>query len=288
MNPAGRLVAAGDTHLFVEERGEGYPLFLLHGGPGLDHHEFGDYLDSLTDRFRLILVDQRGQGLSDKVPPEDCTLQNCARDVVSLAESLSLDRYAVLGHSWGAFVALQNAVDFPGAASQTIISAGLASARYLEKVFENLATFQPEELRQQVTDSWEREKDLQTEEDAAALIRDQWPFHFKDPLDPRIADLVEKTKEVRFSPEVTRYFAADESQVGIELEDRLGEVTQPVLVISGRWERTCPVEGAEAIAAGIPGAELVILENSAHMSYVEENEAYVSAVRRFLLANGAA
>ncbi|HEX3325640.1 MAG TPA: alpha/beta fold hydrolase [Actinomycetota bacterium] len=283
----GHHVDVGDTRLFVEERGDGYPLFLLHGGPGLDHHEFGDYLDSLTDEFRLLLVDQRGHGLSDHVPPETCTLENCARDIVSLARALDLDRYAVLGHSWGAFVALENAVDFPDAAAQSIISSGLPSARYLEKVFEELAKFEPKELRQQVTDSWAVEKDLQTEEQSAASLHDQLPFHFKDPYDPRIAEFEERSKGARYSPEITRYFAADESYGGIELEDRLAEVTHPVLVISGRHDRTCAVEGGEAIAEGIPGAEFVVLENSAHMTYVEENEAYCRAVRGFLSAHGA-
>ena len=54
----GRLINIGDTELYVVERGTGYPLIVLHGGPGLDHHMFGDYLDTLTDQYRLILVDQ--------------------------------------------------------------------------------------------------------------------------------------------------------------------------------------------------------------------------------------
>lgn len=283
----GRHVSVGDTRLFIEERGDGYPLMLLHGGPGLDRHEFGHYLDPLTDQFRLILVDQRGHGLSDKVAPETCTLESCAGDVVALAEALELGDYAVLGHSWGAFVALQNAVDYPDGAAQSIISSGVPSARYLEKVFDELAHFQPEELRQQVTDSWAQEKDLQTEEQAAASLHDQMPFHFKDPYDPRIAAFEEETKDARFSPEITRFFAADESYGGIELEERLREVIHPVLVLGGRHDRTCPVGAAEAMAAGLPDAELVILENSAHMGYVEENDAYCGAVRRFLLSHGA-
>jgi proline-specific peptidase len=279
----GHHVLVGDTRLFVEERGEGYPLIILHGGPGLDHHEFGHYLDPLTDEFRLILVDQRGHGLSDKMAAETCIVKNCSCDVVTLAEALALERYAVLGHSWGAFVALQNAVDFPRAAAQSIISSGVPSARYLEKVFEELARFEPEALREQVTESWAREKEVRTEEEAAAVLHDQWPFHFKDPYDRRIGEFEEATKDARFSPNITRYFAADESYGGIELEHRLGEVTHPVLVMGGRYDRTCPVEAAEAIADGIPGAELAILENSAHMGYVEENETYCATVRRFLL-----
>ena len=61
------LVSIGDTRLFVSERGSlnNYPLIVLHGGPGLDHHMFGDYLDALADHYRLTLVDQRAQGQSE-------------------------------------------------------------------------------------------------------------------------------------------------------------------------------------------------------------------------------
>jgi len=59
-------------------------------------------------------------------------------------------------------------------------------------------------------------------------------------------------------------------------------VAHPVLVLAGRHDRTCSVEGAEAIAAGIPGAEIVVFEHSGHMAFVEETEAYRAAVRGFL------
>src|SRR5262249_22627834 len=65
----GRLVDVGDTALHVVERGDGFPILLLHGGPGLDHHEFADYLDPLADAHRLILVDQRAQGRSAPADP---------------------------------------------------------------------------------------------------------------------------------------------------------------------------------------------------------------------------
>ena len=56
----GRLVEVADTRLFVEDRGEpsGFPLLVFHGGPGLDHTMFGDYLDPLIEggRYRLVLA----------------------------------------------------------------------------------------------------------------------------------------------------------------------------------------------------------------------------------------
>lgn len=277
-------VNIGDTRLHVVERGSGYPLILLHGGPGLDHHMFGDYLDALADEFRLILVDQRAQGLSDMCPDETWSLEQMAKDVRSLAITLELDSYAVLGHSYGAFVTLQNAADFPGSASQTIVSSGLPSSKYLESVWKNLEMFEPLELREQVTNSWEREKSVQTREEVDSLLHDQLPFQFGNPLDPRIAEFEKRTAGGVNSPEVLRFFA-NADYGGIEVEDKLEIVTQPVLVLAGRGDRTCAVEGAQAMANGLPNGEFVVFENSGHMTYVEENEEYVKTVREFLKKN---
>jgi len=273
----------GDTRLFVVERGQGYPLILLHGGPGLDHHEYADYLDPLCDKFRLILVDMRAQGESDRCPEDTWTLEQMAKDVVLLANAMGLKKYAVLGHSYGAFVALQNAVDHPGAAEKTIVSGGVSSARFLEVVGKNLKELEPESLRKQVADSWARETEAHTQEDFASLMHDQMPFHFGDPLDPRIAEYEERQAGMVYSPAVLRHFSKAKYG-GIELEGRLKDVTKPVLVCTGRLDRACTVEAAEAMSGGLPDAKLVIFEHSGHMTFVEENDLYLKAVREFLEA----
>jgi proline iminopeptidase len=278
----GRHFAISDTRLHVVERGAGgLPLLVFHGGPSLDHHMFGDYLDPLADEFRLVLVDERSQGRSDPAPIETWTLERMAADVSELAAAMGFDRYATLGHSYGAFVVLQHAVDRPGDAAATIVSSGAPSTRWLAAVEQNLAAFEPVELREQVTQSWAREQHAQTVEDCEALLHDQLPFHFADPRDPRIAEFERRTAGTIHSPDVLRHFAAADYGA-IEVEDRLGTVTQPLLVLAGRHDRTCVPAAGEAIAAAIPHAELVVFEHSGHMTFAEENEAYLDAVRRFL------
>src|ERR687887_2251976 len=90
--------------MFVEELGAGFPVIVLHGGPGLDHQMFRPYLDRLADEFRLIYVDERGQGRSERVDPATLSLEVFARDVDRLAEALGLDAFALLGHSFGAII----------------------------------------------------------------------------------------------------------------------------------------------------------------------------------------
>ena len=284
----GRLVEVADTKLYVEERGQpsAFPVLVFHGGPGLDHTWFGDYLDPLTDggRYRLVLVDERACGRSDRTAPrETWTLARMAQDVSDLAASLGVrDAYATLGHSYGAFVVLQHAVDHPGEPRGTIVSAGIAAARWLEEVDRQLAEFEPADLREQVTSSWARETQVQTQDETVALMNDQLPFHVWEPRGAALAEYLRRTAGLaRYAPDVIRHFAAQDYG-GIDVEDRLGGVTHPVLVVAGRHDRTCAVGASEDMARRLPDAELTVFENSAHMMFAEEQDLYLATVRRFL------
>jgi len=79
----------------------------------------------------------------------------------------------------------------------------------MSHVEHELANFEPEELRQQVTDSWAREQHVQTHDEVAALLSDQLPFQFADPFDPRIAEYEQRTAGTVYSPEVMRKFSSE-------------------------------------------------------------------------------
>ena len=284
MSCPGTSIRIDDCSLWVVERGpeDGFPLIVLHGGPGLDHHEFADYLDPVCDEgVRLLLVDLRAQGRSEPTPPSTWTLERMAQDVIMLALALKHRRYALLGHSYGAFVALQNAVDYPGQAVATVVSGGVASVRDLDGVTDALEAFEPVELREQVASSWERESSVTRPNEVERLLHDQMPFHFRDPRDPRIAEYERRSAGAVHAPEVLRHFATAEYG-GIELEERLVEVTQPMLVLAGRHDRVCPAEASERMARLLPRAELHVFEESAHMTFVEEPERYLEVLRGFL------
>src|SRR5262249_57230549 len=113
--------------------------------------------------------------------------------------------YATLGHSYGAFLVLQHAVDHPGERRGTIVSAGIAAARWLHEVDRQLAAFEPVELRAQVTSSWARERRVQTQDEASALIEDQMPFHFRDPQGAALQEYLRRTAGLaRDSPDAIR------------------------------------------------------------------------------------
>jgi proline iminopeptidase len=265
-----------------------YPLFVIHGGPGLDHTEMSPWLDSLSDTFRLLYIDLRGQGCSQRVDPATLTLSRFALDVTKLAGALNLRDYAVLGHSFGSFVTLAHAIE-QGGASHYVLSGCTASfTNTAPEIQHHLETFEPVEMRDQVTRSWALEVEAKTPEDVARLMAMQMPFHFATTQSEGYRRYLADVAQGRaiYAPEVLAYFSANE--YAIEYEDQLGVIIKPTLVMTGAYDRTCTPRASRALHAGIPGSELVIVPDAGHMTFIEQPDIYFSTIRAFFARNGVA
>ena len=259
--------------LNVVEVGDGFPLILLHGGPGLDHSMFRPYLDRLGDEFRLLYVDQRGQGRSERVDPETLSLEAFARDVDLLAEALDLEGFALLGHSFGAIVTTQHAIELGTAAAYVVSGGGDSSERLGEDVQASIEALGAD--REAIEASWEQEKTVETEDDLKDLLRTQMPFHFAGKPPPGYGD------DTIGSPDVLRHFA-NLGYGEFDYVRSLERVSKPTLVIVGEEDRTTTTRAARVLHEGIAGSELVVLPGVGHMSFVESPDPYVEAVRTFL------
>jgi len=259
--------------LFVHEVGEGFPVILLHGGPGLDHTHMSPWLDSLGDEFRLLYVDGRGQGRSERVEPSTLSLEGFAEDVDLLADALGLERFALLGHSFGAIVSAKHAIDRGTAAAYVISGGGDSSDKLMADVEASLTAMG--EAGKPIAESWEQEKTVQTEDELRQLMHAQDPFHFAGEVPSGWgADAIG-------SPEVLRHFASG-GYGDFDYTPELGRVSRPTLVIVGEHDRTTTTRAARVLHEGIPDSELVVVPDVGHMSFVESPETYLSAVRGFL------
>ena len=259
--------------LFVQELGGGFPLIVLHGGPGMDHTMFRPYLDPLAEDFRVLYVDQRGQGRSERVDPAALTLEVFACDVSLLAEALGLDEYAVLGHSFGAIVTTWHAVNLGTATAYVISGGGDSSDKLLADVEASLEAMG--EAGVPIADSWDQEQTVETEEELKELLRIQMPFHFAGDPPPGFGD------ETIGTPGVLRHFA----NVGygdFDFTPDLGRVEKPTLLVVGEKDRTTTTRAARVLHDGIAGSELVVVPGAGHMSLVEAQDEYLEAVRGFL------
>ena len=270
-----RVELADGVGLNVEQLGEGPPLIVLHGGPGLDHTGFRPYLDPLAEDARLIYVDERGQGRSERVDPQTLSLEVFAQDVDLLAEALELERFALLGHSFGAIIATSHAIEL-GTAERYVISGGADSSEALERdVTASLEALGEE--GQAIVESWEHEKTVETAEELAELMRVQMPFHFAGAVPEGYGE------DTVFSPHVLRHFASA-GYGAFDYVPDLRRIDRPTLVLVGEHDRTTTPRAARVLAEGIPDSELVVLEGAGHMSFVEAPEPYLRAVRTFLKA----
>jgi proline iminopeptidase len=268
------LVVLPDGYkLNVEELGSGVPVIVLHGGPGMDHHMFRPYLDALADEYRVLYVDERGQGRSERVDPATLSLDRFARDVDLLAEALALDGFVLLGHSFGAIIAMYHATEL-GTAEAYVISAGADDSDGLladvEASLESMG-----EGGAAIAASWEQEQTVRTEDELAALIRAQLPFHFHGEPPPGYGE------DMVGSPDVLRHFAKA-GYGDFDYRPKLGSVTKPTLLIVGEHDRTTTPRAARVLHEGIAGSELVIVPDAGHMSFVERTDVYLGAVRGFL------
>src|SRR5215831_21176063 len=98
-------VHLNDTDIYYFEVGSGLPCLVMHGGLGMDHTHMHPWLDPLGDRLRLIYYDHRGNGKSGRPPIETLTHDQFSADADALRAHLGYEKIAVLGNSYGGFLA---------------------------------------------------------------------------------------------------------------------------------------------------------------------------------------
>ncbi|HXY17617.1 MAG TPA: alpha/beta hydrolase [Gaiellaceae bacterium] len=274
-------VSVGDVDLYVHQAGEGRPLILLHGGPGLDGSTwFPGIVPLAAEGWRILAPDLRGNGRSDAGYPARWTVPQMADDVEALIRVLGLERPVVIGQSFGSFVAQSHMVRH-GSGDGYVLMGTVAEPRALEGIDAELERFQPVSLRAQVTASWMCEASVQTAEEARQLWHDQIPFHVADPEGPLVTWLIENDQVV-FRPEVLRHFASGRDYGMLDLRAELGSFDKPVLVVSGEHDRTTSPTSAHELARLLPHGEDVTIRNAAHLMLYEQPEATLSAIRGFL------
>lgn len=264
------------------------PLVTLHGGPGAAH----DYLLSMTDLARdgraVIFYDQTGNGKSTHFPDRGAgfyTVELFVRELANLIDHLGIgDRYHVLGQSWGGMLAQEHAITQPPGLRSVVLSNTAASFG----AFAVEASALRAQLPAEVEATLRRHEQAGTTNDpeyseacnvfySRHLCRiDPWP-----PEVVRTFELIDADPTVYHTTNGPSEFHVVGSFKNWSALDRLSRITAPALVISGRHDEATP-RLQQDLVHGIERAEQVILEQSSHMPFWEEREAYMAAVGDFL------
>ena len=137
--------SAAETQLYVKihthdqnKLGSRPVIFILPGGPGLDHSTYRSYT-CLLDVADIVFHDPRGCGQSDKGDPSSYNMENYIDDIEVIRQSLQLSNIIPLGKSYGSVCAMAYALRYKESIDKLILSAGAASYRSLETAKENFA-----------------------------------------------------------------------------------------------------------------------------------------------------
>ena len=274
--------------------GRGLPTLVLHGGPDFDHRYLVPELDRLGDRLRLVYYDQRGRGGSvPDADPRTVTIASEVEDLDALRSHLGLGVVALLGHSWGALLALEYAIRQPQHVSHLILmNPAPVSAADCRRFRDQRRRRTPGDLaRLEALAATPRFASGDLEADAeyyrvhfrAALFR---PGHVER-IVARLRSGFTPAGVVRAREIETRLYEDTWSQDGYDLHPALARLAIPALVIHGEHDMI-PVWCAEHIATAIPGADLVVLGGCGHFAYLERPQDVHKAIARFLDATRSA
>jgi proline iminopeptidase len=275
-----------DVSLFVDVVGRGYPLVLMHGGPGADHWTMLPF-QRCADRFTLVFYDHRCNGRSVGAPVSSMTWENLTADADALRQKLGFDKWAVLGHSFGGHVALEYALRYPDSLSHLVLLDTGGDSRWSQQNAADLLAkrgYSPQkvELVRRFFNG-----QIAPREMVPALMRFGSAYYHHPSILLLAREMIRGEWRTKTRPEAL-IFAGRHLLKGWTVMDRLGEITAPTLVMAGRDDFLFPPEHQLELAAGIPDARLRIIERAGHNPHSERPAEVMDAVRDFISADVAA
>ncbi len=275
-------VHGGRVFYRVFGSGDAVPLLALHGGPGFPH----DYLEplaALADERPVVLYDQLGSGRSDR--PDDLGLWRMERFVQELGQvraALGMERVHLLGHSWGTMLSADYMLTEPaGIVSLTLASPCLSIPRWKQ----DLDAYR-QELPTDVRAALDRHEAAGTT-DSAEYEEATMEFYHRHlcRLDPWPDWLLQAFSDANLNVYGTMWgpseFFITGSLKDYDRSGTLGQIAAPTLFTCGRYDEATPATTAWYQSL-VPGAELAVFEQSAHLPHAEEPQAYVTTLRAFI------
>ncbi len=288
------FVDADGVMIYYEELGKGEPLVIIHGGPGASHDYFLPYLIPLARHNRLIFIDERGSGKSEKLDDvTKYTVENMVEDVERVRQALDLGKINLLGHSFGGVLAQAYALKYQENLSHLILCSTFASTSEMNQVFIKIKENMSPELRERIN-KMESEglygHGLPYEQNryTAEYMKAAWGEGYFPYLYQRKPDPSYDPSNEGFAWDLYREmwgsngeFIIDGNLKSVEYVDRLEAIKVPTLINCGDHDE-CDPSLSEEMHSKIPGSKLVIFPQSGHMTFVDQPVLFIKAIEDFL------
>ena len=259
--------------------GNGPPVLLLHGGPGLGFDYLRDLAEELAQENDVAWYQQRGQAPSAVEGP--LTVATDVDDARRVLDALGWDKAYVVGHSWGGHLALHVAEAMPDRVRGVLAVDPLGAIgdgrwpEFDEEIFRRT----PESVRARARELDELSMKGEAD-DVLALegMRLVWPAYFADP------EAAPPMPELRMASERSAQMVQSINAELPKLEAGLPEIRVPVGFVHGS-RSPMPIEASTDAADRIPGAWVEIVEGAGHFIWVEAPGAVRDSLRLLTGAN---
>ncbi len=278
------------------------PLVYLAGGPGYNSYTFEKTVgDQLERHTQMIYFDERGTGHSERPWTNAYAMPTLVQDIEALRQNLGLARISLMGHSFGATVAVEYAARYPEHVRKLIIVDG---ALDLPKIFELWGT----ELQQRYPAAWHETSLAETgtaldaaqaKQDNCAISKarfalemsilgkvDGGVFHnwqqFHDQHYQREQEAMDSKSGLRNTGELSKaYFFQDADFICYRFT-AFTKLTMPTLAIVGKYDGAVGADQMRSFASSLPNARFDEFEASAHFPYAEEPVKFERDIVAFL------
>lgn len=269
---------------FIKKIGKGEPLLVLHGGPGLFHDYLTPHFEKLAKDYQIIFYDQRGCGRTEF--PQDTSsinIKNYVEDLDAIIAYLKIDRVNLIGHSWGALLAINYTKKYPQNLHRLVlVSPPPATTDYFDETFSNMQAKRSEEDTKEL---------VQTMMSAEFEKRDEKIFKKAILIGDKVNLVNQKSISKLYEPMTFNKTSANSLMLVNSLLERtffnlnivvgLDKVKCPTLIITGDLDNV-PFESTQSIHENIKGSKLEIIKRSCHYPFFETPKKFNKIIRNFL------
>ena len=287
----GKYVTVNGAKLWVVTVGKGDPLIIIPGGPGGNHLGYRRF-DSLASDNMLVYFDAFGRGKSDTAKDvKEYFLERDIEDIEGLRTALHLNKINVLGHSYGGLVAQGYALKYPGHVKHLILANTFHSYIMWQKNDDN----SNHEIKTNYPEVWDtlmvlREQGYVSSDPVCQAIYGRVPYGFLYAYNPdNFRNRGSRPYPNPFNSKLYYQMVGRDgdfivgSDIGsFDYRRQLKNLTMPVLIYGGRYDRVAVPEMMVKYKTYCPQAEFVMFEHSGHNPQVEEPQLLFKIIRDFL------
>jgi pimeloyl-ACP methyl ester carboxylesterase len=252
--------------IYYEVTGEGYPLLMVHAGIA-DKSMWDDQFEFFAQRYKVVRYDMRGFGRSAPVADD----YQRHEDIRALLDFLDIDRAYLMGCSMGGGACMNFALEYPQRAD-ALIMVGSAPVGF------SYGEWSPSPLDEQMEDAYSK-GDLDRVNEIGMCIFVDGRGRTPDQVDPMLRSKIYNMNRIALHNE--RALGKD-IPLATVATDRLGELTLPVLIVTGNLDEEYIAKAADFMVENISGARKVVMSDTAHLPNMELPQQFNTLVQDFL------